>query len=341
LPSFLPIDRHREANVLKRLFGREDEEKIEEGLAKTRHGFLERVASVFGPVDITDHTWEALEEQLILSDVGAATAAELIEALRREARDSGVRRADELPAVLRRVMVRALTTGPGEPQREDGDDADADDLAFVRPWVVLVVGVNGSGKTTTIAKLAAWHKAQGRSALLVAADTFRAAAQEQLEIWAERAAVPLVSGASGGDPGAVVFDALSSRAGKAADVVIVDTAGRLHTQKNLMDELRKIARVAERVVDGAPQETVLVLDATTGQNGLLQARAFTEAVPVTGLALAKLDSSAKGGVALAVVQELGVPVRYVGTGEGLGDLALFDADAYVAGLLGQPTEAIS
>jgi len=317
--------------VLKRFFGRRDEDKIEEGLTKTRQGLLGRLVGVFGPVDITDETWAELEAQLILSDVGALTAAEIIEELRKEARSEGVRRADELHAVLSRVMVRALNGAvgsrkdepPGEPERPS-----------TSPWVVLVVGVNGGGKTTTIAKLADWYRRQGKSVLMVAADTYRAAAAEQLQAWGERIDVPVITGRSGGDPGAVVFDALSSRRGRGSDVVIVDTAGRLHTQKNLMAELQKVQRVMGRVVPGAPHATLLVLDATTGQNGLFQARAFTEAVAVTDLVLAKLDSSAKGGVAFAVVRELGVPVVFVGTGERPEDLAPFDAAAYVAGLMG-------
>lgn len=210
-----------------------------------------------------------------------------------------------------------------------------------KPWVTLVVGVNGSGKTTSIAKLAVWHADQGRDCLMVVADTYRAAASEQLSIWGERTGAPVFSSAAGADPGSVVYDALSSRAGQSSDVVIIDTAGRLHTQRNLMAELEKVSRVASRVVEGAPHETLLVLDATTGQNGILQARAFTEAVDVSGLVLAKLDSSAKGGVALAVVRELGIPIRFVGTGESAGDLAVFDPDAYVRGLLGTSGSRLS
>lgn len=331
--------------MLKRLFGRQDEEKIETGLAKTRQGLLGRFVGLFGPVDITETTWTELEEQLILADIGAATAAELIEVLRREARDAGVGRADELPAVLQGVMTGLLNDGNGSTAGAVDDEAavvtgpdtvtgGAAALGVGKPWVILVVGVNGSGKTTTIAKLASRYRQQGRSVLLVVADTFRAAAMEQLQIWGERVGVPVAAGRPGGDPGAVVYDALSSRAGSTADVVIVDTAGRLHTQKNLMAELDKVRRVTARVVPGAPHETLLVLDATTGQNGLQQARAFTAAVAVSGLVLAKLDSSAKGGVVFSVVRELGLPVRFVGTGEGLEDLAVFDAAAYVSGLLG-------
>jgi fused signal recognition particle receptor len=317
--------------MLDRLLGREGQEenqaRIEDGLTRTRKGFLDRLAGVLGPVDITDETWEELEAQLIVSDVGAATATEVIEELRKAARGAGVRRADELPSVLGAVLIECL-------DGSHGGDRPYQIGEGVGPWIVLVVGVNGSGKTTSIAKLAAWHVARDRAVLMVVADTFRAAAAEQLEAWGERISVPVFSGSSGGDPAAVVYDALSSRQGKASDVVIIDTAGRLHTQRNLMSELEKVQRVTSRAHEGAPHETLLVLDATTGQNGLLQARAFTSAVDVDGLVMAKLDSSAKGGVALAVVRELGVPIRYVGTGEGVDDFALFDPESYVAGLIG-------
>ncbi|HHH40738.1 MAG TPA: signal recognition particle-docking protein FtsY, partial [Chloroflexi bacterium] len=198
--------------------------------------------------------------------------------------------------------------------------------------VILVVGVNGSGKTTSIAKLAHWYQREGRSVLLAAADTFRAAAIDQLRIWAERAGCDMVAGPEGGDPGAVVYDALQAAHSRGRDMVIVDTAGRLHTRYNLMEELRKVHRVAGKVVEGAPHETLLVLDATTGQNALTQARHFQEAVAVTGVVLAKLDSTARGGMVFAIAHQLGLPVRFVGTGEGLDDLAPFDADAFVQGL---------
>lgn len=322
--------------MLKRLFGREetatrveDEQQIEAGLARTRRGFRDRLAGVFGPVDITEATWEELEDRLIQSDMGAVTAAALVAELREAARYVGVRRADELPELLHTVMVRALTglaagaTAP-TPSVE----------ALVPPRITLVVGVNGSGKTTSIAKLAHWHRRHGRGVVLVAADTFRAAAIDQLQAWGERVAVPVVAGQPGGDPGAVVFDALSSTAGKQADELIIDTAGRLHTQANLMAELEKVRRIVQRADETAPHETLLVLDATTGQNGMLQAKAFTAAVAVSGIVLAKLDSSAKGGVAFSVVRELGLPIRFVGTGEGIEDWAVFDPAAYAAGVLG-------
>ena len=331
--------------MFNRLFGRRDEpaaeaeappdaqelpaRNVEEGLAKTRKGLLDRLAEVFGAVDITDRTWDDLEAQLIQADVGVQTAVQMVTELRERARFAGVRRANELPGLLHAVMVRTLeSTGAAADAPGNGFTAAA------KPWIVLVVGVNGSGKTTTIAKLAAWHRRQGRAVVLVAADTFRAAAIEQLQAWGARAGVPVVAGQSGGDPGAVVFDALSSTAGSAADVVIIDTAGRLHTQFNLMAELTKVRSVVQRACPEGPHETLLVLDAMTGQNGLQQAKAFTSAVAVTDLGLAKLDSSAKGGVAFAVTRELKLPIRYVGTGERLEDFALFDPVAYVNGVLG-------
>ncbi|RIL10530.1 signal recognition particle-docking protein FtsY [bacterium] len=322
--------------MFKRLFGRGEtpdspgaRAQIEQSLGKTRTGLMGRLAEVFGPVDIDDDTWDALEAQLIRSDVGAQAAADIVAELREKARLAGVRRASELPDVLHRVMARALAAAA--PPAADG--APAGDPP--RPYVILVAGVNGSGKTTSIAKLAHQHVRDGRAVVLVAADTFRAAAIDQLKLWGERIGVPVIAGQPGGDPGAVVFDALNSHAARSADVVIVDTAGRLHTQANLMAELVKVRNVVARVMPDAPHATLLVLDATTGQNGLAQAKAFTAAVNVTGLILAKLDSTAKGGVAFAVVRELGVPIAYVGTGEQAADLAPFDAAAYVDGVLGR------
>jgi fused signal recognition particle receptor len=306
-----------------------DGARLERGLVRTRRGLLGRLAAVLGPTDITDGTWDDLEAQLIQSDVGVATAAHLVGETRRAARELGVRRADALPPVLRDVVVGFL--GGADHLSRAGDVPGA---PTPTPWITLVVGVNGSGKTTTIAKLAAWHHRAGRRVALVAADTFRAAAIDQLQLWGGRVGVPVMAGQQGADPGSVVFDALASGAGRAADVVIVDTAGRLHTQHNLMAELVKVRNVAARVVPGAPHETLLVLDATTGQNGLAQARAFAGAVDVTGVVLAKLDSSARGGVALAVAHDLGLPILFVGIGEALDDLAPFDAAAFADGLLG-------
>jgi len=318
-------DAPREPEPLEREAARE---QVRSGLERTRGGALARLGELFGAGDIVEGTWDELEERLIRGDLGARTAAALVADLREQARYAGVRRADELPRLLRRVMIRALEQAPDA----DGSDSTSD-APHEGPHIVLMVGVNGSGKTTTAAKLAAHAAREGRSVLLVAADTFRAAAIDQLAAWAERLGVPIVRGTPGGDPGAVVYDALRSGVGRAADLVLIDTAGRLHTQRNLMAELQKVRRIVETAVPGAPHETLLVLDATTGQNGLAQAREFLAAVAVTGVVLAKLDSSARGGIAFAVTRELGLPLRFVGVGEGVADILPFDAAAYVDGLL--------
>jgi fused signal recognition particle receptor len=274
-----------------------------------------------GTVDA--ETLETLEEALISADVGPLTAAELIEALQEGAE------AGEAPRqVLRETMLRILQSpgNGGRPEPAAGSEI---------PWVVLLVGVNGSGKTTTTAKLAARFQEGGCSILLGAADTFRAAAVEQLRVWGERLDVPVVAHQSGGDPAAVVYDACASGAARGADAVLIDTAGRLHTKDNLMAELAKMRRSAGKVIVGAPDEVWLVLDATTGQNGLRQAEDFLEHAGVTGLILAKLDGSARGGVALTIAHRLELPIRYVGTGEGTADLEPFDPEAFVDGLLGE------
>jgi len=291
-----------------------------QSLARTRNAVFSRLASILGASEVTPQTWEELEELLIQADVGVETTLELVERLRRRAREEAILRADGLQEALGREL-RALLPDP-PPLNLGGRPLD----------VVLVVGVNGSGKTTSIAKLAYRYRREGRRVLLAAADTFRAAAMDQLRIWGERAGCPVVAGPEGGDPGAVVYDALQAARSRGMDLVIVDTAGRLHTHHNLMEELRKVRRVAGKVVEGAPHETLLVLDATTGQNALNQARRFQEAVGVTGVVLAKLDSTARGGMVFAIAHQLGLPVRFVGTGEGLEDLVPFDADAFVQGL---------
>ena len=287
--------------------------RLRDSLGKSRKALTEQLAAAaFDPGD--DEAWERLEEALIAADVGVPTTAELVQRL--EARgDVG-----ELGAALSAEATQLL----GEPPRLD---------LGARPTVILVVGVNGTGKTTTIGKLAKRLTEHGHSVLLAAADTFRAAAEEQLEIWAQRAGADFVGSERGGDPAAVAYDAIEAAAARGRDVVIVDTAGRLHTQTNLMEELTKVRRVIERRLPGAPHETLLVVDATTGQNGLQQARLFGEAVDVTGVALTKLDGSAKGGVALAIAHELGLPVKLVGVGEGLDDLRPFDARDYATALL--------
>jgi fused signal recognition particle receptor len=288
--------------------------RLRDSLGKSRRALTaELAAATFDPQD--DTSWERLEEALIAADVGVPATAELVRRL--EARDG-----DD----LREGLVDEVTALLGEPA---GLDISA------QPSVLLVVGVNGTGKTTTIGKLAHRLSEHGRSVILAAADTFRAAAEEQLEVWAERAGADFVGSERGGDPAAVAYDAIEAAEARGRDVVVVDTAGRLHTQTNLMEELAKIRRVIERRLEGAPQETLLVIDATTGQNGIQQARLFGEAVDVTGVALTKLDGSAKGGVAVAIAHELGLPVKLVGVGERLDDLRPFDptdfARALVAG----------
>jgi fused signal recognition particle receptor len=267
----------------------------------------------FDPRD--DESWEALEEALITADVGMAATDELVERLRKR------RDVDELGQALAEEIAELL----GEPGTLAVDE---------RPSVVLVVGVNGTGKTTTVGKLAYRLAEHNRSVLVAAADTFRAAADEQLEIWSQRAGADFVGSRKGSDPAAVAYDALEAAVNRGRDVVLVDTAGRLHTQSNLMDELRKISRVISSRLEGAPHETLLVLDATTGQNGLQQARLFGEAVDVTGVALTKLDGTAKGGIVLPIAVELGLPVKLVGVGEALEDLQPFDPVEFAQALVG-------
>jgi fused signal recognition particle receptor len=298
---------------------------LREGLARTRQAAFGRIAQLLGATEITPALWEELEAALIQADVGVRVAQELLDRLRERVRREGVTRAEDLRAMLK-AELRALLKDP--PPLNLGRDPLE---------VVLVVGVNGSGKTTTVAKLAHRFRQQGRRVLLAAADTFRAAAGEQLEIWAERAGVPCIGGQPGADPGAVLFDALQAARARGYDLVLADTAGRLHTKYNLMQELQKVRRVAAKAVPGAPHEVWLVLDATTGQNALPQAREFHQAVGVTGLILTKLDGTAKGGAVFVIARELGLPVRFVGVGEGLEDLLPFDADAFVEELFEDAT----
>jgi len=293
---------------------------IRESLTRTRNAVFSRVAGLLGTSEVTNETWDRLEELLVRADVGVSTTMYLVDRLRQRARDEAILQAQGLQEALREEL-RAMLPDP-VPLNLGGRERD----------LVLVVGVNGSGKTTSIAKLAHRWQHQGRTPLLAAADTYRAAAVEQLDIWAKRIGVDIVKGPRGGDPGAVVFDAVQAARSREKDIVIVDTAGRLHTQYNLMSELQKVHTVARKNVEGAPHETLLVVDATTGQNALSQARHFQEAVEVTGVVLAKLDSTAKGGMVFAIARELELPIRFVGTGEQLDDLAPFDPDAFIDGL---------
>jgi fused signal recognition particle receptor len=287
--------------------------RLRDSLGKSRRALTEEIAlAAFDPAD--DESWERLEEALIRADVGVPATAELVQRL--EARGTTGDLGDALVGELAELL--------GDSARLDLGD---------RPAVILVVGVNGTGKTTTIGKLAMRLREHGRSVVVGAADTFRAAAEEQLEIWAERAGAEFVGGERGGDPAAVAYDAIERAQREGVDVVIIDTAGRLHTQHNLMEELAKVRRVIERKLPGAPHETLLVVDATTGQNGLQQARLFGQAVGVTGVALTKLDGSAKGGIAVAIAHELGLPVKLIGIGERLEDLRPFDPNDFARALV--------
>ncbi len=294
-------------------------------LARSRSGLLGRIGRLFDRPDFDDDLWDELEEILVAADTGIATTERILDHVREQVRETRATTSAEVRDILRAELIAILEVPAARPPRWDAP--------FPELLVVLVVGVNGAGKTTSIAKLAWALKEGGQLPILAAADTFRAAAIDQLRIWGDRLDVRVVAHQPGGDPGAVVFDTLSAAEADGAAVALIDTAGRLHTKSNLMEELKKVTRVIQRRYPEAPHETLLVLDATTGQNGLLQARAFTEAVGVTGLVLAKLDGTARGGIVFAIASELGVPVRLIGTGESLGDLAPFDAEMFVDALL--------
>ena len=277
--------------------------------------------NVFGGMfsKIDEEVYDQLEEELILSDVGVDTSTKLVAQLRQQAKERGIEDVEALRALLREIVTGMLTADPlPEPS--------------AKPHIILVIGVNGVGKTTSIGKLSHRYRQQGKTVLFAAADTFRAAAVEQLEIWAERSGAELIKHAQGADPAAVVHDAISAGKARGTDVIICDTAGRLHNKKNLMDELSKIRRVIDRELPGADPEVYLIVDATTGQNAVSQAREFGAAAGITGLVLAKLDGTAKGGVVLAIMNEVGLPVRYVGVGEGIDDLEPFDPAAFAEAL---------
>ncbi len=296
--------------------------RLQQAAARTREQLTERMDDVLlGKKEIDPQVFSDLEAVLLASDLGLETTTEVLDRLRNRAQRKDLADVTALRAALREELASLLRSLSPAPQSPDG-----------KPHVVFLVGVNGTGKTTTVAKLARRWQSDGRRVILCAADTFRAAAGEQLEIWAERLGAELLRQKPGADPAAVVHDAVSAARSRAADLVLVDTAGRLHTKSNLMAELEKMKRVAGRLVEGAPHEILLVLDATTGQNGLAQARRFTESVGVTGIVLTKLDGTAKGGIAIAIARELRLPIRYLGVGEQADDLLDFDPDAYVASL---------
>jgi len=300
----------------------QEEHKIDQATEKSRQGFFGQISSLFAVDDpITEEFWDDLEALLVQADVGVETTQYLVNRTKDRCNRNGVKRIREAKAMLKAEMVHVFQEFAGQRQ------------ASARPYILLVVGVNGAGKTTLIAKLAHRLRVQfGKQVLLAAADTFRAAATEQLETWAERAGVPVITRGQGADPGAVVYDAVEAALAQNVDVLIVDTAGRLHAKANLMRELEKLRNIIRRKIPDAPHEVLLVIDATTGQNGVLQAKAFMQAVEVTDVAVTKLDGTAKGGIAFAIAQDIERPIRYVGTGEKLSDLAMFDAQAFVDAL---------
>ena len=301
-------------------------EQTERAVERTRRGFFSRLGGLFERSDFDESLWDELEEILIGADTGLETTTVILDAVRKRVKDEGVKQSARVRDILRDELIDILLEPADEPLAWESPDAP-------RMTIVLVVGVNGAGKTTSIAKLSHALKRDGATVILGAADTFRAAATDQLKVWGERIGVRVIAHQPGADPGAVVFDTLSAAESAKADFVIVDTAGRLHTKSNLMEELKKMHRIIQRNHPDGPHETLLVLDATTGQNGLMQAKTFGEAVGVTGVVLAKLDGTAKGGIAFAIAHELGIPVRFIGTGEKMDDLAPFDAEDFVDSLL--------
>ncbi|NJL04446.1 MAG: signal recognition particle-docking protein FtsY [Chloroflexaceae bacterium] len=324
-------------SLFKRLFGRggqdaprteaeaqQEEAKVEQSLDKSRQGLFGRISQLFATDEpITDELWDELEELLIQGDVGVETTLYLVNRTKDRCNRNAVKKAREAREMLKAEMVRIF------------QDQVRPTTLTARPYIILVVGVNGAGKTTLIGKLAHRYQSYGKKVMLAAADTFRAAASDQLEIWAERAGVPIIRREQGADAGAVVFDALDAAAEQEIDILIVDTAGRLQAKYNLMRELEKLRNIIRRRVPDAPHEVLLVIDATTGQNGVLQAKAFRDSADVTDVAVSKLDGTAKGGIALAIAQDIERPIRYIGTGEKISDLALFDAQSFVNALFGE------
>jgi fused signal recognition particle receptor len=317
-------------SMIQTLFGSLDEqqkpsflERMKEAVTRTRENLSERIEdAVSFSKEIDRNTLDELEATLISADLGSTTTHEVLGKLREKADRKQIKNGDELKRLLKEELLAILNAANTRPvQKVDGT-----------PEVILVVGVNGTGKTTTIGKLAQVYRSQGKTVLMCAADTFRAAAIEQLEIWGQRTGTEVIRTKAGGDPAAVLYDALQAATARHTDFVIVDTAGRLHTKSNLMAELEKMRRTAQRIIPGAPHETLLVMDATTGQNGLQQARQFADSAGVTGIVLTKLDGTAKGGVVVAICRELGLPVRYVGVGEKAGDLLPFDSKDFVDSL---------
>lgn len=298
--------------------------RLVEGLGKTRGAFTEKVDGVFAPSrKIDDDLYDELEEALILADIGGSTSMEIVDTLRQRVKEKRISGADAAKAELRAIISEILSQGDSKLRLD------------TTPSVVLVIGVNGVGKTTTIGKLTNKLKNEGETVVLAAADTFRAAAADQLEIWAQRNGVQLVRLTEGADPAAVIFDGCNAAKSRSADVLICDTAGRLHNKKNLMEELKKINRVIERELPSARKEVLLVLDATTGQNAVNQAEEFNKVAELTGIVLTKLDGTAKGGIVIQIIQKLGIPVKFIGVGEGIDDLQVFNADDFAAALFSE------
>ena len=318
--------------MVLRLFRRK--EKTQVALAKTRRGWGAGIAALLrrGPL-AGDALWEEMEEALVAADVGVETTMELVQRVRQRVGEERTGSSERVVALFKEEMARLLRPADGAAP----DDHERETLE-AKPFVVLVVGVNGVGKTTSIAKLAYHYGRAGKRVIIAAADTFRAAAIEQLQVWGERLGADVVAHQRGADPGAVVFDAYQAAVARNADVLMVDTAGRFHTKANLMEELQKVRRVLARLEASAPHQTVLVMDATTGQNGLAQALAFRDVIGVDGVFLAKLDSTAKGGIVVAIAKELSLPMLFVGTGEGLEDLSMFDAGDFVDALFSERDE---
>ena len=296
-------------------------DKIKAGLTKTRQSLGATLANVFTASEIDDDFYDELEESLILADLGVDTSVKATELLRKAVKEQHLKSAEDAKTALKEILVDMLGVGPTELNLN------------TKPAVVLVIGVNGVGKTTTIGKIAAQLTKQGKNVLLVAGDTFRAAAADQLEVWAERSGASLVRQHEGADPASVVYDGIQSAKAKGTDVIIIDTAGRLHNKQNLMNELGKISRIVERELPQASREVLLVLDGTTGQNGLIQAKQFKEIAGVTAMAVTKLDGTAKGGIVIAVADSLQIPVKFVGVGEQVDDLMPFEAEPFVEALL--------
>lgn len=295
--------------------------KWRQGLEKTSKATFGRIATLFGATQIDDETWDELEAILVQADLGVDTTGDIIDSMKKRVENEGIIFTGDLQKTLRDELLRRLDIAA--PLSIDG----------LHPAVILLVGVNGSGKTTTAAKLGKQYRQQGRQVLLAAADTYRAAAVDQLQVWGERLSLPVIAGQPNADPGSVAFDAVQAGISRKMDLVLVDTAGRLHTRYNLMEELKKVHRVVGKALPGAPHAVWLVLDATTGQNAITQARAFKDSVKVNGVILAKLDSSAKGGMAFAIQKELGLPILYAGLGEKPDDLTPFDREAFVDSIL--------